>query len=535
MPTITLNKQDVLRLVGKKLSDNTLKEKIPMLGAPLESLKGNNLEIEVFANRPDMLSEEGFARAFSSFVGIKKGLRPYVVKSGGYSFSIQNKTKNVRPCVAAAVAKGLRLKDNGIKSLMDLQEKLCVTHGRQRKKVAIGIHDLDAITFPLTYTTKPANFTFTPLGETAQYTITQILNEHSKGKEYGPLLEGCTEYPVWIDRKGQVLSLPPIINAEETKVTGKTQNLFFDVTGTDQRAVEQALNILVTAAADRGAAIYRVNTYPNLKPRAMKLDNAYVKKLLGIAMAGMDIKTCLERMGFAQNGKNILIPPYRTDILHPMDLVEEIAIAYGYDRFAKELPSIATVAEESSERKMTDKLAELLASLGFLEVTTFHLTNEELAKKEVQEEQLVKVKNAISTEYNVARPSLLSQLLTILASNKHNEYPQKVFEIGTIFSRENGVVKEELQLALTISHPAANVTEIKQVLDALCTNLDLKYTLQETDDPRCIPGRSAQIFAGKERMGILGEVHPELIMATENEMPVAMLILKVTKLSMRKN
>ena len=258
MPTIALDKKDLAKLVGKNISDEQLKERIPMLGTQLEAFEGNEITVEVFPNRPDMLTEEGFARALSSFLGIKTGLRNYKVNPSSYRFTIDSKVKKVRPAVATAVIKDIKIDNAIIKSIMDMQDKLTLTHGRNRKKVAIGIHNLDKIAFPLIYTTKPRNFSFTPLDTKKPYTLDQILELHPKGREFGHLLQEFQEFPIWVDKKGQVLSMPPIINSEETKITSSTTNFFIDITGTDQLAVNQALEGVAT---DKGSSqVYPIST-----------------------------------------------------------------------------------------------------------------------------------------------------------------------------------------------------------------------------------------------------------------------------------
>lgn len=531
MPTITINKKDFEKLLGKKLPLDKLKDRISMLGTDLDSIEGNTITVEVFPNRPDLLSEEGLARALSSFIGHKTGLKQYKVKKSSYKAKIDKKTQKVRPYAVAAVVKNIKLDDPTIESLMQLQEKIHTTHGRNRKKVSVGVYDLSAIKFPLTYTTKPKSFKFTPLEMDKELTLLQILQRHPKGRDYAHLLENFNEFPIWIDAKKQVLSMPPIINSEETKVKPSTKNLFIDVTGLDEKAVEEALNIIVTALAERKADIYEVKignkSYPDLKPKEMKLDLNYTNKTLGLALNPAQLKKLLEKMGFGIKANKVLIPAYRTDILHPIDLVEDIAIAYGYENFEEEIPKVATIAEEDKNAKLYRKIAEILVGLKFLETNTYHITSKDnLNKKMNAELPCIKIENALTKDYNVLRSWLIPSLMQVLNENTHNEYPQIIFEIGTVFKE-----KEEVnRLAVLITHTKANYTEIKQVLDVIMNALNFEYKIEETEHNSFIPGRVGRVIVKGEKVAYIGELHPAVLQNWKLEMPVAALELNLTDL-----
>ena len=531
MPTITVNKNDVMKLIGKSIPDDLLKERIPMLGTQIEVCEGNEIIVEVFPNRPDMLTEEGFARALSSFLGIKTGLRTYRVNPSSYRFTIEKKVKKVRPAVAAAVIKGIKMNDATITSIMDMQDKVTLTHGRNRKKVAIGIHNLDAITFPLVYTTKPREFMFTPLDSKKPYTLNQILELHPKGREFGHLLQEFEEFPVWVDAKGQVLSMPPIINAEETKITQFTKNLFIDITGTDQKAVEQALNMIVANLADRGGTIYKVNNFPKMNPVKMRIDQKDINKMLGLRLSQAEIKRLGERMGMTVQGSTVLYPAYRTDILHPTDVIEDIAIAYGYENFTPAIPRVATIAEEDAQEKIKEKIAELLVGLGITEVSTYHLTNKETQTTLMNcSDECIPIINPKSAEYNVLRNQLLPSLLEVLKNNKHAEYPQKIGEISVVFRKEKNKHTEETHLAIAIADTTVSYTQIKQVTEALLRSLNLTYAIKEKDHPSFIPGRAASIHMQGKEVAIVGELHPQVLQNFGLETPVAVLELNLTEI-----
>ncbi len=538
MPTITLDKKDVIKLVGKEIPDDKLKDRISMLGTDLEKIDDSEIVVEVFPNRPDLLSEEGFARALSSFIGVKKGLGKYDVKKSNFKVKVEKSVENVRPYIRCAILKNIDLTDEAIKSLMQLQEKLHLTHGRKRRKVAIGVHNFNAIKFPLTYkAVKPDSISFVPLGMTNKMNLAQILSKHPKGREYAFTLEGLLKYPVIIDTKNDVVSFPPIINGIVTQVREETKNLFIDVTGLDVNAVTQALNILVASLADRGAEIYSLDidgvVSPNLEPRKMKVELSYVNKLLGLKLNQKEFEELLSRMGLGYD-KDVLIPAYRGDIIHAVDIAEAAAIAYGFENFEPEIPNLATIAEEDSFEKFKAKVADILIGLGMIETNTYHITNKEnLNKKMNLDLGCVELSNALTKDYNVLRSWMIPSLMDVLKNNKNREFPQKIFEMGICF-KENPLtetgVEEFTRLAVLISHTKANFTEIKQVLDYLFKALELNYETENTEHSSFIKGRVGRVVADGKKLAYIGEISPSVITNWELEMPVAALELNLTEL-----
>ncbi|MEA1925126.1 MAG: phenylalanine--tRNA ligase subunit beta [Candidatus Altiarchaeota archaeon] len=259
MPTIELDYDDLRSLLVKQYSAKDLWDKIPMLGVDLESIDQDKIVVEVFPNRPDLLSVEGFARALNGFLGDETGLTEYELTESGVTLNIDNSVDKVRPVISAAVIRNLTLNEKRLISLMNLQEKLHVTHGRHRKKVAIGVHDMREIEGPYTYkAVKPDGIKFKPLGMAEELTPKEILTKHPTGQEYAWILNGLSRYPIIVDKNNDILSFPPIINGELTRIRNSTTDVFIDVTGLDELAVNQALNIIVTSIADRGGDIQTV-------------------------------------------------------------------------------------------------------------------------------------------------------------------------------------------------------------------------------------------------------------------------------------
>ncbi|MFH1054522.1 MAG: phenylalanine--tRNA ligase subunit beta [Candidatus Altiarchaeota archaeon] len=267
MPSVEYELGDLAHLLGRRVGVKELQETIPMLGVDLESVDEDKLVMDVFPNRPDMLNIEGFARALKGFMGVEVGFKEYEVGESNVTLIVDPSVDGVRPAVTAGVVLGVDMDDYTVKSIMDMQEKLHLTHGRNRMKVAIGVHDLDKVKQPFTYkAVGPDEISFTPLDMDRKLTLRQILEDHPKGRDYAWTLEGKKKYPVFVDRDNQVLSFPPIINGELTRITENTRNLFLDLTGNDQTAVEKALNIIACALADRGGRIQTVEVKKKKSP-----------------------------------------------------------------------------------------------------------------------------------------------------------------------------------------------------------------------------------------------------------------------------
>ncbi|MFP4523702.1 MAG: phenylalanine--tRNA ligase subunit beta [Candidatus Woesearchaeota archaeon] len=553
MPTITLSKKALQDACTKKRNDEDLKERISLLGTDLERLEKDEIDVEIFPNRPDLLSQQGFNRAFASFVGDKPGLRTYKAKKAtkDHEVVVEKAVEKVRPYTACAVVKGLHLKDREIKDVIRIQEKLHVTYGRNRKRCAIGIYPLEDITLPITYTAKkPDEIRFTPLEAKKEMTGNQILSQHPTGREYGHLLEGLDAYPVFLDATGKVLSMPPIINSEETgRITTRTRDVFIECSGHAWHVVHGALSIIATALADMGGAIEEMTLdypktlggarqSPQLQAREMPFNISYINKYLGMGLTKKDVKALLERMGLgykdSTKGSVALIPPYRVDMLHPIDLVEDVAIAYGTDKVEGEVPNVATVAEEQPLERFQDKLQQVIVGHGLVEVKNYNLSSKETQGRKVNRpENVVQVAQAASQEYDTLRTNLLSSGLLTLQRNKHHEYPQHLFERGDVFFHDDKTetkVREEKHLSVVMCSEDADYTKARQVLDSLGLALDVKLTVEPVQDELFIEGRAGVIKAGKKPIGVIGEVNPDVLENFLLEMPVAAFEVDVEKL-----
>lgn len=384
MPVITLYYDDLEELSG--IDKDTVIQRIPMMGCDIERIGEDHVDIEFFPNRPDLYSTEGVARALRGFLGIETGIRVFDVSPSGIQITRDEEIEKIRPYLACAVIRGMRFNSRSIESLMALQESLHWALGRNRKKVSIGVHDLARIKPPFRYMAQSPDFKFTPLDFKEPMTMKEILEKHPKGIKFSNILEKFDKYPLILDAKDNVLSFPPIINGELTRVTEDTTDLFIEVTGLDP-AVSVALNIVVSSLAERGCIIESVDIgdeiqTPVLEPRIVKLKQKEVEELLGFKLADDEIIHCLEKMRYGarilKNAIEVSIPAYRADILHSWDLIEDIAIGYGFDNIKPELPATSTIGKAHEISKLRIAIREIMVGLGYFEVMPFTLTNERL-------------------------------------------------------------------------------------------------------------------------------------------------------------
>jgi len=527
MAVISLPYKYLERLTGT--DRKTILAKIALIGSDVERIEEDHADVEFFPDRPDLFSPEGVARAMQGFLGIKTGLPAYSVKPSGLSFSVDPNLASIRPVLGAAVIRGLSFDDESIQSIMSLQEALHWAVGRGRSKVAIGIHDLSRVKGPFRYIAADRKFSFVPLDYTRELTMEQILAEHPKGKAYAHLVNDFPKFPLILDAEGKVLSFPPIINGELTRVTTETKDLLLDTTGTDQRAVMRAVYIICTALAEAGGKIESVlidgKACPDLSPTFRTIHVEECNKLLGLSLPASQMAALLERMRFgakpdAEKSLRVEVPCYRGDIMHDWDIFEDVAIAYGYENFRAEPPATFTVGKPHPVQVIADVVRGIYTGLGYLEVMPFTLTNEETLYTKMRRTErpgALHVLHPITIENTLVRTGLLPLLMEFLTLNRHRELPQRLFTVGDVV--ENCLT---YQRAAGIStHPEADFSEAYALADAVLHELSIEYTVQASDDPAFIDGRRGDILSGGKVIGVFGEIHPAVLNAFDLEHPAA--------------
>ncbi len=570
VPVVNVSLDRLKKMLPRGVKAEKALEMLPFVGLDIEGIDGNIVRVEYNPNRPDFSSDYGIARALAGLLGVETGMPRFRVasspkgKTAAASIKVDRAVKKVRPHIVALVAKGGNLDDETIKQLIAMQEDLHNGIGRRRKKASIGMHNLDAIKFPVRYTVADSSFSFAPLGGPAEkkeemMTVEQILKETDTGRSYGHLLADCkNNYPVIIDSAGTVLSLPPIINGEATRVDTGCRNLFVEVTATDAKAAQDALAVIAITLYDAGFTIQPVTidggsggkkktmmVTPDVRPAQMRVDVDYVNAMLGLALSAKEMVDCLEkcRLDARAAGKNRIItctiPRYRVDITHPIDLVEEVAIGYGIYNIEPSFPPSPVAGERLVLSTYFDAARQAMTGMGMLEAFNSSLAGREViydlaGRKQEEEgnggrEGALAVDGSKSAEHEVLRDSLLPQLLQSLSRNVHEEYPQKLFEIGKTFRRTvegGGKIDERWSIAAVIAHGEAGYTEAKSALQALLSSAFgiASVTTEPSSDPLFIDGRCASITttaASASANGKIGEVRPQVIENFKLRVPVA--------------
>jgi len=541
MPAINLDRDRFSSFVGRDLSVEEMAKWLPWLGVDTEEIGSDHVKIEFNPNRVDFSSYGGVARAFRGLMGWETGLPKFEVKEGEIVLKVDPTVSEVRPYVVSAVVRNVRLDYDAVRELMEVQEDLHWGVGRDRRKASIGVHNLDSVEPPFAYTTSaPNDVKFVPLDKTEEMTLQEILERHEKGIAYKGHVDWALRYPLIVDKLGRVLSFPPIINGELTRVDSRTRNLFIDVTGTEPNAISRSLNVLVTALADMGATIESVRVEypehvlvtPDLTPQRMKLRVDYANELLGLKLSEAKTIEALQkcRLEARRIGKEVLevlIPAYRIDVMHEIDLVEEVAIGYGYFRLKPTKPATVTTGREHRVNAVANDVRQIMVGLGFVEALNFILANEvdHYQKMRRKAGRIIRLANPVSTEYSIVRNDLLPSLMKNLADNKHQAYPQRMFEVSDVIEiNEKAETRTErrLHVACVSSHPTANFTEIKSDAEALLANLGLKkWEIKESRHPSFLQGRVAAIYVKGRKIGVVGEIHPEVLNNFELENPTS--------------
>jgi phenylalanyl-tRNA synthetase beta chain len=504
-----------------------------MIGADLDKVEQDEISIEFFPDRPDLASVEGIARASRAFYNFETGLKKYDVKKSEIKINVEPSVKKVRPYIVTALVKNVTMTDELIASLMELQEKLHLGLGRNRKKVAIGVHDFEPVRPPFIYkAVDPDSVQFVPLNKVESMTMSEILQRHEKGIDYAYILEGFYKHPLIIDCNNNVLSYPPIINGSLTEVTPFTTDLFIDVTGNDFNAINYALNIVVTSLAERGGQIYSTTienedkTFisPDLTPRKRELSVDYVNKVLGTKMNNKVVIICLKKMGYnatisKKDMIDVEIPSWRADILHEIDIVEDVSVGFGFDKFEIDFPKDLTFGNTLPRNDLYYGLRQVMIGLGFNEVTTFTISNEndEFKKMDLKIGDRVQIENPIGEDFSCLRVGLVPSLLKILSENRHHPLPQQIFELGIVVDKS---YKNRHHLSFVKIDAKANFTECKSLVDAVMRDSGIKYGIRDRGHPGFVKGRCASVVYNNKEIGFFGELHPQTIQSFRLEYPI---------------
>jgi len=528
------------------------------------------VRMELLAVRPDMFDPGGLARALRGYLDLERGAPVYEVGPQAATVRVDPSVRlpgSHRPHIACAVLENVRLDEGTLKVLMKLQENLHWALGRNRKLASIGVYDFDTVVPEIEYTSEdPSAYAFVPLGvaDGVGMTLREILDRHPKGRAFRHLLDSFDRYPILRDRTGTVLSGPPIINSEETKVHLGSRNLFIDVTGLGQRVVQRALNILVTSMLEnlsgarlRAVAIEGASDMsgragmegsllmPDLTPQPGRVAVEKSARLLGIRIEAGQAVELLERMRHDARESNegvidVSIPAYRNDILHENDLIEDLAIAYGYHRIAPELLPARTVGKPRALETLTSHVREVLCGLGFHESLTMILSSDEEHDRNLgrpPDDRAVRIANPISTEQTRLRRSLLPGLLQIFRHNRHQPLPQRVFEVGDVVDLDEQSetrARERRSVGFGIIGPKVGFTDARAYAEAVAREFGVTPSWEAASEAPFLKGRCARLLMPDGAVaGMLGEVDPDVLARFGLENPSVLAELSVDLLAGR--
>ncbi len=520
--------------------------------------------LDMVAVRPDIFDAGGMARYMRGFLGVRPGLVEYPVAPPRLSVEVDaalSRDESYRPAIACAVIRNVHFDHERIKLLMNLQEDLHWALGRDRKLASIGVYDLGKVREdrPFRYrAVRPDEIRFTPLGFAAdaaggnRLTPAEILQRHKTGQAYRHLLSGFSAYPLLSDGHGAVLSMPPIINSEDTRVVRATRACFVDVTGLAQRTVDRALNILLSGLFEVAPEITieavtihypaRRLVTPDFAPTLMQLSLRQTCDTLGLALDAAALRGLLERMGHGVSDSNdadvlqVRVPAWRNDIMHAVDLIEDAAVAYGYQNLTPALVPTFSIGVPRAIEEHSRLIRGIFIGLGFHQVMTLPLTSEAAAFEKwglPPDPRCVRIAHPISSEQTICRVSLLPGILETLAINKQYDLPQKLVEVGDCSfldpHSETGASERRFVAAAMID-THVGYADARAVLDALARELERPMSVRPMAHPGFIPGRVAQVFnADGQPIGVMGELHPQVLENYGLRHAVAVLELDVSQ------
>lgn len=589
MPTINIKRDHLHNELGKVYSQEEFEDLCFEYGLELDEVtsereqivkeKGDKkstegstdviYKIDIPANRYDLLCTTGLVRALMIFQGKVDIPKFIAVDPADYSTNkilVTQNTQSVRPYVVCAILRNITFNQDLYDSFIDLQDKLHQNLCRKRTLVAIGTHDLDTIKGPFLYDARtPNDIKFVPLNETKEFTAAELMEHYSGNshlKPYLSIIRDEPKYPVIYDANETLLSLPPIINGDHSKIKLTTKNIFIECTATDENKASIVLDTIICIfsehcspkfQAEKIQTIYEASnetkTYPKLNTRSEKLPYDRASRMLGAKLSKEEICKLLDRMQLKCSSDddgsliNIEIPPTRQDILHACDIIEDVAISYGYNNIVKTLPKVVTIGSQFSLNKLSNQLRYELSRCGYTEALTFSLcSKDDIANKMRLENEIsraVHIANPKTIEFQVARTSLIPGLLKTVESNKKMPLPLKLFEISDVVLKDStkdvGSRNQRMLAALHYNKfPGFEV--IHGLLDRIMQVMEVKYNsegtnkgyfIESTNDERFLPGRCASIIYNGNSIGIMGVLHPQVITNFELVQPCAALEINV--------
>ncbi|MCL2270309.1 MAG: phenylalanine--tRNA ligase subunit beta [Treponema sp.] len=501
-------------------------------------------------NRPDLWGTAGCARQLRVYHGGKRHEYPFFsqpgdIKKAQLKVIVEKSVQQVRPYLAGFIARGREISDPALRDMIQTQEKLAWNFGRKRRTISMGLYRISRIKWPIIYRgVDPDRISFVPLQWDASLTLREILKQHPKGREYAFILEHEPVHPLLLDSGGDILSYPPIINSADLGAVqvGDT-DIFIELTGGDIAMVTQAASIVACDLADNGFTIepveveYAFDTpfgrnvvYPWYFQEPVFCSLSRIEKFLGEKLSADECVHALERMGVrakktisaergsSGNTEGILAcpPEYRNDFLHAADVAEDVMIGRGLDSFRPERPGDATVGRLLPITLFSRQVKEIFIGMGYQEMIYNYLGSRKDLVENMRGDggRIIRIANPMTENYEYVRDSVIASLMASESVSGHSVYPHKIFEVGKIArrdSKENYGSTTRQYAGFLHADKDANFNTAAGQLQTLFYYLSREYDVEEANDSRFIPGRAAAVLYKGARIGVFGEIHPEVL------------------------
>ncbi|MBT3271911.1 MAG: phenylalanine--tRNA ligase subunit beta [Spirochaetales bacterium] len=554
MPKIEVYKDTLYSFMGREMSLEELDELLPTAKAELDDYDEDEgiIKIELNdTNRPDLWSTAGLGRQLRVFLS---GQTPDYSFCSTEADSLDSSDRlvevdpglcNIRPFVAAFAVTGKPIDESALKDIIQTQEKLCWNFGQKRKSIAMGVYRSDLISYPVKFlAADPDSTRFVPLQMEDELSLREIIEKHPKGHDFGHIVADFAKFPFLTDSEGEVLSFPPIINSSRLgAVQIGDENLFIEMTGTDLRSILLAISIVACDMTDYGFTILPVKTvYPYDTEFGREIVSPYyfqqgctaeigdINRMLGDDFTLQEAAGYARKMGLSievGNSSLTVVPPvYRNDFLHAVDLIEDIMIGRGTNEFEPVLPKDFTPGRLSEEEIFARGVKDVLVGLGYQEMIFNYLGSgkDYIEKMCIAGDKVVQIANPMTENYEFVRNSILPSMLGSEAVSAHAVYPHQVFEIGKVAyldSTDNQGSVTRNWIGFMTADREANFNDLHSTVSTLFYYLSKEYTLTESEDPRYITGRCADIIFGDQKVGSIGEVNPQVLVNWGIEVPCA--------------
>jgi len=363
------------------------------------------------------------------------------------------------------------------------------------------------------------------------------------------LLEVANFHPGAIRRTSMRLKLRTEASARFEKGIGPGMALY---------AQARALHLFQEVCGGRIAA-GTIDVYPTpLEPAPIDLAEDRIAQVLGMSIPEDAIRRILTALGFAferdadRRSYRVTPPFWRTDVTIADDVIEEVARIHGYDKLpATSLRGALPEPEANPVRELRHRLADAFASLGFHEIITYSLTDADelrrtVAPGDVRRSRPLAVVNPVAAQYTYLRTTLRGSVLRTYARNRpHVQGPLQLFEIGVEFlPREGDLPDERPVLVAAMGGNRAgrwgdpiderlDFFDLKGALETVLEGLWTEAAFEPADEHGFLAGHTAAVLVGGERIGVLGQIHPDLAAAFDIDEPVFLLELGLRELAAR--